>query len=93
MLDLTNSIPPAVDSSWSVGRKEPVLALHQDLWHRGVAVLKKGQEFALFLVDIGQTVTVKLENIRPLLAEFQQIPPFAFQVLYVSRVSLHLPSI
>ena len=55
--------------------KEPVLALHLGLWHRGVAVLKKGQEFALFLVDIGQTVTVKLENIRPLLAEFQQIPP------------------
>lgn len=70
-----------MDNSWSVGRKEPVLVLHEGIWHRGLAVVKKGQEFDVFLVDSGQTVTIKLENIRPLISELQQVPPFAYQVL------------
>ena len=71
---------PAVDSSWSVGRKEPVLALHEGLWQRGLAVKKKEQDFLVFLLDAGQQVTVSKENLRSLSKELRKVPPFIYQV-------------
>ena len=76
-----NNKIPAVDSSWSVGRKEPVLALHEGLWQRGLAVKKKGQQdFLVFLLDAGQQVTVSKENMRSLSKELRKVPPFIYQV-------------
>ena len=75
-----NDKPPAVDSSWTVGRKEPVLALHDEFWQRGLAIKKKNQDYAVFLLDAGQTVTISQENMRSLPSELRQVPPFLFQV-------------
>ena len=75
-----NDKPAAVDSSWTVGRKELVLALHEEFWQRGLAMKKKNQDFEVFLLDAGQTVTVSQENMRSLPSELRQVPPFLYQV-------------
>ena len=81
LIKLMNDKIPAVDSSWSVGRKEPVLALHEGLWQRGLAVKKKGQQdFLVYLLDAGQQVTVSKENMRSLAQELRKVPPFVYQV-------------
>ena len=82
-MSLMNDKPPAVDSSWTVGRKEPVLALHEEFWQRGLAMKKKNQDYAVFLLDAGQTVTVSQENMRSLPSELRQVPPFLYQVSLV----------
>ena len=84
-----NDKPPVADSTWTVGRKEPVLALHEEDWQRGLAIKKKGQQdFLVFLLDAGQTVTVSQENMRSLPSELRQVPPFIYQVGLV----FHKPS-
>ena len=75
-----NDNPPPADSAWSVGRKEPVLVFHEEFWQRGVAVKKKGQDFEVFLLDGGETKTIRQENMRPLSSELRKIPPFIYQV-------------
>ena len=93
LIQLMNDRPPAMDSSWTVGRKEPVLALHEGLWQRGLAIRKKGLDFAVFLVDAGQTVTVSQENMRSLPQELRTVPPFLYQVGRKSlKFVLHLIS-
>ena len=84
---------PPEDSGWCVGRKEPLLALHLDLWQRGLAVRRERStmEYDVFLLDTGETISVKRENLRPLPVELKQIPPFVFQVRFTSltaRLSL-----
>ena len=76
-----NDKPTAADSSWTVGRKEPVLALQDDFWQRGLAIKKKkNQDYDVFLVDGGQTVTVSQDNMRSLPSELREVPPFLYQV-------------
>ena len=75
-----NDKPPAVDSSWTVGRKEPVFAFHDDYWQRGLAIKKKGQDYDVFLLDAGQIVTVSQKNMRSLPPELRRVPPFLYQV-------------
>ena len=78
-----NDKSATVDSSWTVGREEPVLALHEEFWQRGLAMKKKNQDFEVFLLDAGQTVTVSQENMRSLPSELRQVPPFLYQVSLV----------
>ena len=81
LVGLMNDNPPAADSSWTVGRNEPVLAHHEDYWQRGLAIKKKGQaEYDVFLLDAGQTVTIRQENLRSLPSDLLAVPPFIFQV-------------
>ena len=65
---------------WKIGRKEPVRAFIENSWHRGFAAKKKGQEFEVFLLDIGKMVTVSQENLQRLPDELMQVPPIAYQV-------------
>ena len=95
MESLINDKPPAADSSWTVGRKEPVVALYEDWWQRGLAVKKNDQDFAVFLLDAGQTVTISQENMRSLPQELRKVPPFLYQVgrvLYVKLSSVTVNS-
>ena len=95
LIQLMNDRTPAMDSSWTVGRKEPVLALHEGLWQRGLAIKKKGQDFDVFLVDAGQTVTISQVNMRSLPQELRKVPPFLYQVgrvLYVKLSSVTVNS-
>ena len=75
-----NDKPPVADSTWTVGRKEPVLALHENFWQRGLAIKKKNTDYDVFLIDAGQTVTVSQDNMRSLPSDFRQIPAFLYQV-------------
>ena len=75
-----NKKAPAVDSSWTVGKKDPVVVFHDNLWQRGLAIKKKKRDYAIFLVDAGQTVTVSRDNMRSLPSELRQVPPFIYQV-------------
>ena len=80
LVSLMNDKPPVADSTWTVGRKEPVLALIENYWHRGLAIKKKNSDFDVFLIDAGQTVTVSQENMRSLPSELRQVPAFLYQV-------------
>ena len=80
LVSLMNDKPPAADSSWTVGREEPVSALHEDCWQRGLAIKKKGQDYEVFIIDAGQSVTISQENMRSLPSELRQVPPFIYQV-------------
>ena len=98
LVELMQDMAPPEDSGWSVGRKEPLLALHLDLWQRGLAVRRERStmEYDVFLLDTGETVSVKRENLRPLPVELKQIPPFVFQVRFTSltaQLSLLLRSV
>ena len=80
LVNLMNAKPPAADSSWTVGRKEPVLALQDKYWQRGLAIKKNKLDYAVYLVDGGQTVNVSQDNMRSLPSELRQVPPFLYQV-------------
>ena len=81
MQELVNKVRTPADTDWKIGRKEPVRAFVEDSWHRGFAAKKKGQEFEVFLFDLGEMVTVKQENLKRLPDELTQVPPLAYQVM------------
>ena len=66
-----------------MAREELVLALHQEVWQRGLVVSERGAECDVYLLDIGQTITVRREDMRVSSPELEQIPPFAFQVRFL----------
>ena len=79
-MDLMTSDPPVeAIKAWKVQSGSLVSVRSEGCWYRGLAVTRLDQNFSIYLVDLGKTVTATLEDLRPL-NNLLEIPPYAYQV-------------
>ena len=72
--------PPKAVQDWKVGRKETVAVVDEDIWYRGLAIKKMGEQFQVYLLDYGGLLTVAPDQMRPLSADCAVLPAANFQV-------------
>ena len=76
---MTSDPPVVATKAWKVQMGSLVAVSVEGDWHRGLAVTRLDQNFSIYLVDLGRTVTATLEALRPLTC-LLDIPPYAYQV-------------
>eukprot|EP00092_Neocalanus_flemingeri_P017770 GFUD01019227.1.p1 GENE.GFUD01019227.1~~GFUD01019227.1.p1 ORF type:complete len:1003 (+),score=360.29 GFUD01019227.1:61-3069(+) len=72
--------PPQTVQGWKVGRRETVAVVDQEIWYRGLAVRKMGEQFEVYLLDYGGLITVAPDQMRPLPADCAVMPAATYQV-------------
>ena len=71
---------PGVFLGWKVKRGVPVSFVSNQVWYRGLPVQRSAQSYSVFLLDFGDFIEAKVEDMRPLAEKFMKVPPFAYQV-------------
>jgi hypothetical protein len=72
--------PPPSLPGWVVGRMETVAVTKECIWYRGLAIKKMGEQFSVYLLDVGGVVTVVCEQMRPLPKALSVLPAANLQV-------------
>ena len=76
---MTSDPPGAAIKAWRVQIGHLLSVRCEGRWYRGLPVTRLNQMFSVFLVDLGRTVHVEQEDLRPLTL-LLDIPPYAYQV-------------
>ena len=77
---MTSDPPVVATKAWSVHIGSVLAVSVEGRWYRGLANGRMNNVFSIYLLDLGKTVTVTQEAVRPLPACLLDIPPYAYQV-------------